>query len=157
MSSETITRNDLTNILNEIVAIDGTDMTAQEIEDFVDSLNLSKLNNKTVETKELLWTNPDPSSDFAGQTITVGAGYDWVEVETTDGMVRKGSSSIGHIRYGWINGAVAVARSMTYDKTAGTLWNDNGVVCGLANMTSFTIDNSVCKPWKVYGIKLVQL
>lgn len=39
MSSEAITRNDLTNILNEIVAIDGTDMTAQEISDFVDSLN----------------------------------------------------------------------------------------------------------------------
>lgn len=41
MSSETITRNDLTNILNEIVAIDGTDMTAQEISDFVDSLNVT--------------------------------------------------------------------------------------------------------------------
>ena len=41
MSSETITRNDLANILNEIVAIDGTDMTAQEIADFVDSLNVT--------------------------------------------------------------------------------------------------------------------
>lgn len=41
MSSETITRNDLTNILNEVVAIDGTDMTAQEIQDFVDSLNVT--------------------------------------------------------------------------------------------------------------------
>lgn len=157
MSSETITKNDLTNILNEIVAIDGTDMTAQEIQDFVDSLDISKL-NKTVEIKELIWTNPSPSSDFAGQTITVGAEYDWVEVETTDGMVRKGSSTIGHIRYGWANGgAVVIARSMTYDKTDGTLWCDNGVICGLANITSFTVDNSVCKPWKVYGIKLVQL
>lgn len=44
MSSETITRNDLTNILNEIVAIDGTDMTAQEVDDFVDSLNVSSVN-----------------------------------------------------------------------------------------------------------------
>ena len=68
MSSETITRNDLTNILNEIVAIDGTDMTAQEIEDFVDSLNISKL-NKTVEIKELIWTNPNPLATFAAQTI----------------------------------------------------------------------------------------
>ena len=44
MSSETITKNDLTNILNEIVAIDGTDMTAQEIDDFVDSLNIASIN-----------------------------------------------------------------------------------------------------------------
>ena len=44
MSSETITRNDLTNILNEIVAIDGTDMTAQEISNFVDSLNVTGIN-----------------------------------------------------------------------------------------------------------------
>ena len=44
MSSETITRNDLANILNEIVAIDGTDMTAQEISDFVDSLNVTGIN-----------------------------------------------------------------------------------------------------------------
>jgi len=41
MSSETITRNDLTNILDEIVAIDGTDMSAQDIQDFCDSLNIS--------------------------------------------------------------------------------------------------------------------
>lgn len=40
-TSETITRTDLANILNEIVAIDGTDMTSQEIEDFVDSLNVT--------------------------------------------------------------------------------------------------------------------
>lgn len=44
MSSETITRNDLTNILNEVVAIDATDMTAQEIQDFVDSLNVTGIN-----------------------------------------------------------------------------------------------------------------
>lgn len=41
MSSETITRNDLVNIIDKIVAIDGTDMTAQEIDDFVNSLNVT--------------------------------------------------------------------------------------------------------------------
>lgn len=40
-TSNTLTKTDLANILNEIVAIDGTDMTSQEIEDFVDSLNIS--------------------------------------------------------------------------------------------------------------------
>ena len=156
MSSETITRNDLVNILNKVSAIDGADMTSQEIDAFVNSLNTTKV-LATVEIKELIWTNPNPSADFAGQTITIDAGYDWIEVETIEGMVRKGSSTIGHIRYGWANGAVALARSMTYDKTNGAFWCDNGVICGLANITSFTIDNSVCKPWKIYGIRLVQL
>ena len=43
-TSNTLTKTDLTNILNEIVAIDGTDMTSQEIEDFVDSLNVTGIN-----------------------------------------------------------------------------------------------------------------
>ena len=138
--------------------MNSTNMSAQDISDFVDSLSVTKVLT-TVETKELLWTNPAPNDDFAGTTINnVGAGYDYIEVETTEGMVRKGSSAIGHCRYGWANGgAVLFARSMTYDSTNGTLWCDNGVICGLANLTSFTIDNSVCKPWKIYGIKLTQL
>ena len=138
--------------------MNSTDMSAQDVSDFVDSLSVTKV-LATVETRELLWTNPAPNNDFAGTTINnVGVGYDYVEVETTDGMVRKGSSTIGHCKYGWANGgAVLFARSMTYDSTNGTLWCDNGVICGLANITSFTIDNSVCKPWKIYGIKLTQL
>ena len=138
--------------------MNSTDMSAQDVSDFVDSLSVTKV-LATVETRELLWTNPAPNNDFAGTTINnVGVGYDYVEVETTDGMVRKGSSTIGHCKYGWANGgAVLFARSMTYDPTNGTLWCDNGVICGLANVTSFAIDNSVCKPWKIYGIKLTQL
>ena len=44
MSSETITRNDLANILDKIVAIDGTDMTSAEIDSFIASLNYSGIN-----------------------------------------------------------------------------------------------------------------
>lgn len=43
-TSNTLTKTDLANILNEIVAIDGTDMTPQEIEDFIDSLNITSIN-----------------------------------------------------------------------------------------------------------------
>lgn len=42
-TSNTLTKTDLANILNEIVAIDGTDMTSQEIEDFVDSLDTTAI------------------------------------------------------------------------------------------------------------------
>lgn len=44
MSSETITRNDLANILNEVIAIDGTDMTSQEVDTFINSLDYSGTN-----------------------------------------------------------------------------------------------------------------
>lgn len=43
-TSNTLTKTDLANILNEIVAIDGTDMTSQEIDDFVASLNVTAIN-----------------------------------------------------------------------------------------------------------------
>ena len=39
MSSKTITQNDLTNILNEIFPATSDDMTPEQIEDFVQSLN----------------------------------------------------------------------------------------------------------------------
>ena len=137
MSSEAITRNDLENILNEVVPPEKIGIT--------------------VESKKLIWTNPSPSSAFAGQSFNVGAGYDLVEVETTEGMVVRGSGSIGCIRYGWSNGAVVYARSMSYTKSSGGFWCDNGIIAGIANITSFTIDNNSCKPWKIYGIKLVQI
>lgn len=41
MSSETITRNDLTNIINEIFPATTEDMTQAQIDDFVASLNTS--------------------------------------------------------------------------------------------------------------------
>lgn len=78
MSSETITRNDLANIIDKIVAIDGTDMTSQEIEDFVDSLNIQKILS-SVEIKSLLWSNS--ATTFAGQTVSLDlSGYDYIEV-----------------------------------------------------------------------------
>lgn len=43
MSSEAITRNDLTAILNEVLP-NPADMTPQEVEDFVDGLNISGIN-----------------------------------------------------------------------------------------------------------------
>lgn len=40
MSSETITRNDIVAILNKTIPGQGTDMSAQGVEDFIDDLNL---------------------------------------------------------------------------------------------------------------------
>lgn len=40
MSSETITRNDIVAILNKTIPGQGTDMSSQGVEDFIDDLNL---------------------------------------------------------------------------------------------------------------------
>lgn len=42
--SETITKNDLKNIIEQVSAIDGTDMTQAEIEAFVEGLDVSGIN-----------------------------------------------------------------------------------------------------------------
>jgi len=44
MSSEAITKNDLTKILNKILMLDGVDMTESEVTEFIDSLNLTAAN-----------------------------------------------------------------------------------------------------------------
>ena len=44
MRSETITKNDLTKILNKILMLDGVDMTESEVTEFIDSLNLTAAN-----------------------------------------------------------------------------------------------------------------
>lgn len=41
MSSETITRNDIVAILNKTIPGQGTDMSAQGVEDFIEDLNLA--------------------------------------------------------------------------------------------------------------------
>ena len=58
MSSEAITRNDLTAILNGV------------------------LPPTPSEYRKLLWTNPSPTSSFAAQTVTLDlSSYDDVEIE----------------------------------------------------------------------------
>lgn len=107
-----------------------------------------------VETKTLLWTNPNTSANFAGQSFSVASGYDYVEIVTTSGLRVRGAGEFNMCRYGWGNGGAQLyARSATYTKSSGAVWFDNGVVAGIANMTNFSIDNSVMKPWKIYGIK----
>lgn len=44
MSSEAITKNDLANILESITALDGKNMTEEQVDTFVDSLNVTGIN-----------------------------------------------------------------------------------------------------------------
>lgn len=109
----------------------------------------------------ILWTNPDPTSAFAGQEITLNSSdYDVYEIvytaarssdnrNYTSGKIRKG------IRYNALFVATVqatpsmVARGMT-DITATTMTFGNGYAGTVSSMSS---SNDVAVPLYVIGYK----
>jgi hypothetical protein len=168
MSSEAITKNDLTNILNKIVTIDGTDMTAQEIEDFVDGLNISKV-TKTVESKELLWINPNPLATFAAQTISLDLSeYDLIEIHAyasvQSGRQKLISQSIEIGMPGAFVGVSVLGTATDTTTLIQRIYNSSTTGVTFAGgayraITASTLSDAadVYVPYTIYGIKLVSL
>ena len=130
MSSEAITRNDLTAILNEV------------------------LPPTPSEYKKLLWTNPSPTSAFSAQTISLDLSeYDDVEVEfkvyPSEDVVNVASAGIGEV------GVCSTVRTDTWLTQARTFTvSATGVAfsdCRLGSNASVYNNHSV--PLKIYGIK----
>lgn len=69
MASETITRNDLTAILNSVLP-NPTDMTPQEVDDFVDALESQSypLLIKCA-SRNCVWSNSEGSDEFFANTL----------------------------------------------------------------------------------------
>lgn len=68
---------DMPTLFRDSVIVD-TDMTAQEVEAFVDSLDIQKV-LKSAETKTFLWSNS--ATTFAAQTVSLDLSvYDYIEV-----------------------------------------------------------------------------
>lgn len=126
MSSEAITRNDLSAILNEV------------------------LPPTPSEYKKLLWTNPSPASSFSAQTISLNlSDYDCVEIETylsPNGMTTTRLTEVGKMgevgglgsagdRYARMATVSATGITFTEGKTNGTTNNANAI------------------PYKIYGIR----
>lgn len=133
MSSEAITRNDLTAILNEVLP-----PTASEY-------------------RKLLWTNPNPSSTFGAQTISIDlSDYDEVEVLcrsyattatyfTSRAKVGNGNGILfSQTGYGNPVRIYGTQRKFT-PTSAGVAFED-----GLD--FSATADNAYCVPYQIYGI-----
>lgn len=126
MASEAITRNDLTNILNEV------------------------LPPTPSEYRKLLWTNPSPSSAFAAQTISVDADeYDSIEVEyngTSAPLIMSVRNSTYYV--------MTPAYGGTPSYRAAKLPTTNGVYFDECHKNSgATIENSYLVPLHIYGIK----
>lgn len=132
MSSEAITRNDLTAILNEV------------------------LPPTPSEYKKLLWTNPNSGDPFSAQTISIDLSeYDAIEVVaqhwsnngTTASMVAK----VGEIGVTTVpnydNSTIAI-RSFTVS-TSGVQFTDGRNVTG----SSISTNSHASIPRRIYGIK----
>lgn len=143
MASETITRNDLTNILNEV------------------------LPPTPSEYKKLLWTNPSPTSAMSGGTTIVASGadeYDAIEVEYKTAHIYDGYETASapfvvgaHITLFAPAGTGGEFSGANYNAVRTISMGAGGVlmVDGAIGMTSSgtTGNNNMCIPYKVYGIK----
>lgn len=142
MSSEAITRNDLTAILNEV------------------------LPPTPSEYRKLLWTNPNPTSAMSSVTIVASGAdeYDAIEVVYKTAHIYNGYETAlapfvagSHITLlapsgtgGEFSGAIYNAVRTISMGAGGSLMVDDAI-----GMTSSgtTVNNNMCIPYKVYGIK----
>jgi hypothetical protein len=120
-----------------------------------------------VMAKKKLWTNPNPTSTFATQTISLDlTEYDSVEIRYLGASVWKSNASVvikkGERGYGNITagnmGMQSASNTVVY--TANRLFtvSDTGVVCtdGYAMTSNGSVvspESRVCIPLEIYGIK----
>lgn len=133
MSSEAITRNDLSAILNEV------------------------LPPTPSEYKKLLWSNPSPTSAFSAQTVSLDlSNYDDVEVEfmcwnteqqeMASVMVAIGAS-------GRMVSPLAVCAFRKFSVTSTSVAFENAQAYPNYGNWALGTQNNACIPYRIYGIK----
>lgn len=110
---------------------------------------MSSLSKKT--EINLLWTNPNPTSSFAAQTVNVNglSAYDEYEVvykfHTTVAMLNTHKSKVG---YG----------TLLYIHDSGKMYRRNVTANGnklqISDVAGSKEDNAYVIPYQIYGIKL---
>ena len=122
-----------------------------------DALLIKEINN-SLDTKTLLWTNPNPASNFAAQTINIDLSkYDYVVIETfrpsgkdyyCNDIIKVGYKKT--IIAGWTlaNGYGLQGRMFTVEKSSVIIGS------GYASGTSGnSVNDAVCIPINIYGVK----
>lgn len=113
--------------------------------------------NTEVFTK--LWENPNPSSDFATQTVNLSSSdYDfllWDVIHKKDNfhltfLIPKGTSAVFNLTANGTNNSITRQRNANYTNATAYLI-DNGYVQN--SNSSRAQDNTVLIPNRVYGIK----
>lgn len=132
MASKTITRNDLTNILNEV------------------------LPPTPSEYRKLLWSNPNPTSQFAAQTVSLDlSDYDEVEVVSKPyssdtsyfaSRVKVGNKGMIYSQTGYGSPVRIYGTQRNFTPTS------TGVAFGDGLDFSASTNNAYCVPYQIYGI-----
>ena len=113
---------------------------------------------------KLLWTNPSPSSDFAGQTIQVSeaTGYDmYLVLARTHKSANNASINLFIMPNSsnnelWCFNAVKFHGRTSISHTDGEFTFGDGKTFTSYGSTAGTIENAYLIPYYIYGIKGVQ-
>jgi len=123
-------------------------------QDIAGAAALSALNSKTTKYT-LLWTNPNPTADYAGTTLPIDiSGYDEIKIVTNFGIF---SGNVGNSIYGTIaapSGGVMYVWSRIF-----TLTNTAQISIANCNQAptssgAVTAANGVLIPIKIFGVKI---
>jgi len=115
----------------------------------------------------LLWTNPNPSADFAEQDVVLSsADYDALEIYFSYNATNNGTmycmkmlkASNSYIYYVFPTGAGVSVRSRNITFVVdGTYKKYHFAACSVGTGASApTTENSICIPRFIYGIKYPQ-
>lgn len=101
------------------------------------------------ENLDLLWTNPNPSASFAAQTLTINKlkNYSFYFVATSDG------TAVGVVGEGAASCAYARGGSNTTIRTRRFWSPSNTQIQFEAGYAGWSVDNTNCRPTKIYGLK----
>lgn len=134
------------------------DMTQQEIEDFVDSLNIQSRASGMVEFKTLLWTNTQGAQSSYSILVDTSE-YDYLDVE----IERYGNIQTARIPTTATSGEIyamydsyQTVRTFTLSSTTLT-FNNGAYYGGYLQSTNKVYGTGYCLPSKVYGIKNVEV
>ena len=136
--------------------------TVKDIEDDIAGINAS-----LTELRTLLWTNPNPSVDFAEQDIVLSsADYDELEIYFSYNATNNGTmycmkmlkASNSYIYYVFPTGSGVSVRSRNITFVVdGTYKKYHFGVCSVGTGASApSTENSICIPRFIYGIKYPQ-
>ena len=110
--------------------------------------------------RTLLWTNPNPTSNFSPQTITVQdmSPYSYIcfEVGDTSSLCvnrviseRGKTTSIGYLGKSSGNGPHLMVREVTYVSNKSLSFSDGAMLWAPGEISN----NDVAIPQKIYGLK----
>lgn len=107
---------------------------------------------------ELLWENASPTSNFSGQGVVIGSGYNLVFVEDTQGNVAVLAGYNEPIMLSFYYGEGKAFRM--YSRWTGykdsALYFGDALIISSFSASTYSPDNSKCIPYKIYGIKGVK-